>query len=128
MGWLLNILAIVLFMVIAIIDQFIRIFTKRSNKSAYSSAYKLNVFGNETFADSFNLMFCKKGFNEFGKFGEPLSSVFGRAYLSNRLNIFGQIIRKLIDIFDFKMMFKGKSHTMYWIRSTKEINDYIATL
>jgi hypothetical protein len=128
MGWLLNIVALILFVVIFIIDLFVRIFTKRSNKSAYSNGFKINVFGNELFPETLNLFLLKRSVNLFGVFGEPISSVLGKAYRDNQLNYFGHAIRFLVDAFDVPMWIKGKSHCLHWIRSDEEIKEYVLTL
>lgn len=128
MGWLLNLLALVVFAVISIIDQIVRLITKRSGKSAYSNGLKINVFGNELFADTLNLFLLKKGVNEFGVFGEPISSVLGRTRQNKQLNYFGHFIRLLVDAFDYKMWLKNKSHCKKWIRTQKDIDQYIKNL
>ena len=124
MGWIINIVAFFLFWLVFIVDQFIRLFTKRSENSAYSNGFKLNVFANELFADTFNIIMLKKQFKEFGVFGEPLSSVFGRCYQNGKLSKFGNVIRFLIDVADIPMLIKGKSHCIEWIRTKEEIKRY----
>jgi hypothetical protein len=128
MGWVLNIVALFLFILLAIIDQVVRLFTKRSGKSAYSNGFKINVFGNELYADTFNLLLLKKGSNLFGRFGEPISSVLGRAYIGNHLNWLGHVVRFLVDAADVPMWLKGKSHCVEWIRTQEGINEYKETL
>jgi len=128
MGWILNILALILFTIIAIVDVFIKLFTKRSENTAYSTGYKLNVFANETFGDSFNIMMLKKGQTQFGIFGEPLSSAYGKAREKEKLNKFGKFWRWAIDSCDIPMWIKGKSHCKEWIRSVSEIKKYRNTL
>jgi len=124
MGWLLNILALILFVIIFIIDLLIRLFSKRSKNSAYSNGYKINVFGNELFGDTLNFSLLKNKFNEFGVFGEPISSVLGRCKRDNKLNRFGNLIRFIVDFVDLPMFIKGKSHCKEWIRTKEEINNY----
>lgn len=128
MGWILNIIALILFVVLHIVDIIVRLFTKRSENSAYSNGFKINVFGNELFANTLNIILLKKGVNIFGVFGEPLSSVLGKSYRDNQLNYFGHTIRFLIDAFDIGMWIKGKSHCLYWIRDKKEIKKYKSTI
>ena len=125
MGWIINIVAFFLFWLVFIVDQFIRLFTKRSENSVYSNGFKLNVFANVLFADTLNIIMLKKGFKEFGVFGEPLSSVYGRCYLKNyKFSKTGSVVRFLIDVADVPMLIKGKSHCIEWIRTKEEINRY----
>ena len=128
MGWILNILALILFTIIAIVDVFIKLFTKRSENTAYSTGYKLNVFANEAFGDSLNHMMLKKRMVQFGIFGEPLSSAFGKAREKHKLNDFGHFWRWVIDTVDVPMWIKGKSHCREWIRTIDEIKKYRSTL
>ena len=128
MGWILNILSIPIFVVIAIVDFFTRLFTKRSENFAYTMAYKKNVLTNELYGETFNILFCKKGCKCFGLFGEPFSSAFGKGHRDQGLNKAGRIIRKIIDIADVPMALKKKSHTTHWIKTDEEINNYRKTL
>ena len=128
MGWIINIIALLLFPIISVVDLFTRLFTKRSENSAYSKGFKLNVFANELFGTTFNILMLKEGFKRFGRFGEPLSSAYGWSYTFSELNWFGQFWRFIIDAVDVPMWWKGKSHCMEWRRSEKEINDYRETL
>ena len=128
MGWIINILALLLFPLISVVDLFTRLFSKRSENSAYSQGFKINVFANELFGSTSNKLLCKKGKEVFGVFGEPFSSAFGRGNKNKSLNKAGRIIRKIIDVFDIPMIIKGKNHTTQWIRTDKEINEYRKTL
>lgn len=128
MGWVINTLALLLFVAIHIVDVFVRLFTKRSENSAYSNGFKINVFGNELFPETLSLLLLKKGINLFGVFGEPISSVLGRAYRDKKLNYFGHIVRFMVDAIDVPMWIKGKSHCLYWIRSREDIDNYKKTL
>ena len=128
MGWILNIIGLALFIILSIVDLFTRLFTKRSENSAYSMGYKLNVFGNEMYGNTLNIIVLKEGFNRFGRFGEPLSSAFGHAYVSNELNWHGKFWRFIIDAADLPLLIKQKSHCKEWRRSKAEINAYRKTL
>ena len=124
MGWLLNIIGLVLFIILSVVDLFTRLFTKRSENSAYSMGYKLNVFGNEMYGDTLNIIMLKEGFKRFGKFGEPLSSAYGHAYVGDELNWHGKFWRVVIDFFDFPMLIKWKSHCVEWRKNDEQINEY----
>lgn len=124
MGWILNILALQLFSFIAFIDQIVRLCTKRSEKSAFRKSFNINVFGNYLFGTTLNICLLKKGVTLFGKFGEPISSVLGKAYITNRLNWLGHVIRFLVDAADVPMWIQGKSHCIEWIRTQDEIKEY----
>ena len=128
MGWIINILALLLFPIISIVDLFTRLFTKRSENSAYSQGFKLNVFANELFGETFNILMLKEGFDRFGRFGEPLSSAFGWSYWYEELNWHGKFWRFIIDAVDISMCWKRKSHCKEWRRSEKKINEYRETL
>ena len=128
MGWILNIIGLVLFIILSVVDLFTRLFTKRSENSAYSMGYKLNVFGNEMFGDTLNIIMLKKGFKRFGKFGEPLSSAYGHSYVGNELNWHGKFWRFVIDVADLPLLIKRKSHCKEWRRTDEEINNYRKTL
>ena len=128
MGWIINIIALLLFPLISIVDLFTRLFSKRSENSAYSKGFQLNVFANELFGSTFNILMLKEGFERFGRFGEPLSSAFGWSYTNNELNWHGKFWRFIIDATDIPMWWSGKSHCKEWRRSEKKINEYRETL
>jgi len=123
MGWILNIIALQLFSLISLVDTIVRLVTKRSGKSAFTKAFNINVFGNYLFGKTLNICLLKKDVSIFGRFGEPISSVLGKAYIREKLNWFGHIIRFLVDAADVPMWIKGKSHCVEWIRSEEDIKE-----
>ena len=94
-GVILSILALFLFIIIAIIDLFFLMIYKTKDRKWYQlinerhfqKAFNIDVFGNYQFNELWNLI-LSKGNYKFGRFGETLSSCLGKKQLENSLSLF----------------------------------------
>lgn len=131
MGFILATLALLLFAVVYLLsgigDLFIDIkdrkWFKTASKRKFNKAFKVDVFGNWLFKDFWNVILSKGGY-EFGRFGETLSSVFGKKRMEGSLNILGYVISIIIDIIDFTKWKKG-GHCKASIMTEDKINNFL---
>ena len=131
MGFILSYLALFLFSLVYIIADFVMMFVgvkkrkwfKITSERKFTKAFKVDVFGNWLFADFWNVAFSKGGY-KFGRFGETLSSCFGKKRLENSLNWFGFVISIIIDVVDFTKWFK-RGHCIDSIMYDEIINDFL---
>ena len=75
----------------------------------------------DLFPTFLNFAFSKGGY-EFGTFGETLSSCFGKKRLEKSLSITGQIVRLIIDFFDYTK-WKNGGHCVANIMKNREIKE-----
>jgi hypothetical protein len=106
---LLNIIAIVLFIILTPIN-FLIVFYKYGYKNQYflSNAIELDKFGNRSFRTLFNLTLIKKqSKNIFGNINETISSVLGKNQIDKTLTIIGWLVVYILWVIDYKYWFKG---------------------
>lgn len=132
MGLILNLIAILLFLFVFIIDFLFSLVYDVKNKKwfKYTSnknkdkAMDIDIFANYTFGDLWNFVLSTKGNNyKFGKFGETLSSCLGRKYLENSLNFVGLILFWILNIIDITKYTQG-GHCVWAIQTDDEINNF----
>jgi hypothetical protein len=131
MGFLLSVIALILFVVLYLVEDIVMLFVKVKNRKWYKlseqrkfiKARKTDVLGNFLFGDLFNAILSKGGY-KFGRFGETLSSVFGKKRKEKSLNWLGFIISKIIDCIDFTKWKKG-GHCQWSIMTDKEIEVFL---
>lgn len=85
-------------------------------------AYLIDVFGNYIFSDFWNCTLSTGGY-KFGRFGETLSSCFGKKLEERSLSILGYIIAYLLNILDFSTWKEG-GHCKDSILNDEEIADF----
>lgn len=128
---ILSIVALCLFVVIYILDDFAVLFInvknrkwyKVTSKRKFNKAFKVDVFANYLFPDFWNLTFSKGGYR-FGRFGETLSSCLGRKKLEKTLAWVGLLIYYILFVIDFSQ-WKNKGHCIASIMSDNEIADFL---
>lgn len=132
MGFLLSFISLVLFVIIFIIEDLVMLFIKVKNRKWFKlseqrkfvKARRTDILGNFLFADLFNAILSKGGY-QFGRLGETLSSVFGKKRKEKSLNWFGYGISIIIDFVDFTKWKKG-GHCQWSIMSNKEIEFFLS--
>jgi len=132
MGFILSIIALPLFLLIYIMDEITIMFINVKNRKwfkvtserKFKKSFKLDVLANWLFPGFLNAVFSKGGY-QFGKFGETLSSVFGKKRAENSLGWFGYSISILIDCVDFSKWRKG-GHCFNAIMADEEIEGFLA--
>lgn len=130
-GFILSIIALILFVFLYVLEDIIMFFVKVKNRKWYKlseqrkfiKARKTDIIGNFLFADLFNAILSKGGY-QFGRFGETLSSVFGKKRKEKSLNWLGCAISIIIDCIDFTKWKKG-GHCFWAIMSEKEIEVFL---
>lgn len=133
MGFILSIIALILFVFVYILDEITimlvdvrnRKWFKTTAKRKFKKAFKVDVFANFLFPVFWNVAFSKGGY-EFGRFGETLSSCFGKKRLEKSLNCFGLLISLIIDVIDFTK-WKKKGHCIASIMNDEAINNFVLT-
>ena len=137
MSIFLSILALILFAFVAIIDTIYLLVARTKkvkwykyvNNTAFQKAFNIDVFGNYQYADLWNFLFTNKHSYKFGRFGETMSSVFGKNIKHGALNPFGYIISWTIDLIDFSKWKNGAKgngfHCVASIQTDLEIKNFI---
>lgn len=131
MGFILSIIALILFVILYVLEDIIMFFVKVKNRKWYKlseerkfiKARKTDIIGNFLFADLFNAILSKGGY-QFGRFGETLSSVFGKKRKEKSLNWIGFGVSKIIDGIDYTKWKKG-GHCFCSIMTDKEIEIFL---
>lgn len=133
MGFILSILAIFLLCIVHVVDYvFSLVFDVKNRqwfnvvgKRNFKKAFNIDVFGNYQYREFWNFAFSKKGNNyKFGKFGETLSSCFGKKRLEKSLNFFGLLTSIIIDIIDISK-WRKQGHCIASIMTDDEINTFL---
>lgn len=131
MGFILSIIALLLFTVIYLLDEVISLFVnvkgrkwfKVTSKRKFSKAFKVDVFANYLFPDFWNITFSKGGY-KFGRFGETLSSCLGKKKLENTLSYLGLLIYCVLYAVDVST-WKNKGHCIASIMTESEIENFL---
>jgi hypothetical protein len=131
MGFILSYIALFLFVVVYLIDEFIimlfdvkdKKWFRLVSKSKFNKAFKVDVFSNELFPTTWKVFLSWNGGYTFGKKGETLSSCFGKKKLENTLSWHGLFWYYLLYVIDFNNWNKG-GHCVASIMSDKEINEF----
>lgn len=115
MGFLLSIIAYILFIPTALVN-FVFVIIKFSKSRGffkviddywYQSAIDIDRFGNHHFRTFWNLAFIKKNGYKFGDIEETISSALGKNQVKKSLTVFGWIIVYILWVIDYKYWFKG---------------------
>lgn len=131
MGFILSIIALILFVVVYILDEITVLFTNVKNRKwfkvtserKFSKAFKIDVFANYLFPDFWNLVFSKGGYR-FGIFGETLSSALGRKKIEKSLSYVGLLIYYILYTVDVSQ-WKNNGHCIASIMSESEIENFL---
>jgi len=131
MGFVLPIIALILFVLVYILDEITmmvinvrhRKWFKVTAKRKFTKAFKVDVFANFLFPDFWNLIFSTGGY-KFGVFGETLSSCLGKKRLEKSLSWFGLLFYYLLYAIDFSKWRKG-GHCIASIMSDEEIAGFL---
>jgi hypothetical protein len=131
MGFILSIVALILFVLVYILDEITimlvdvrhRKWFKTTAKRKLNKAFKVDVFANFLFPVFWNVAFSKGGY-EFGRFGETLSSCFGKKRLEKSLSWFGLFVSWTIDCIDFTTWSKG-GHCIASVMNEDNINNFL---
>lgn len=115
MGFILSIIAYLLFSLIAIANFFVVMyknakvngFFKTMNGYWYLNAYDLDVFANNHFSDFWNVVMKTKGGYNFGEANETISSAIGKNQRDKTLSWFGWLVMALLFAVDYKYWRKG---------------------
>ena len=89
----------------------------------FTKAFRVDVLGNWLFADLWNLIFSKGGY-QFGRFGETISSCLGRKFQEKSLTRHGRFWYCLLYAVDFTK-WKKQGHCISNIQTEAEINNYL---
>lgn len=104
MGFILYILAFIMFIPLTIINIIIVLWKnpnlKTLNNYFFEGAIDIDRFGNRNFRSLFNLVLRKKNGHSFGNEKETISSVLGKNKASNRLSILGVLVCKILNFLD----------------------------
>ena len=131
MGFVLSFIALLLFVVVYILDGITmlvidvknRKWFKTTAKRKFNKAFKVDVFANFLFPGFWKIAFSKGGY-QFGRFGETLSSCFGKKRLEKSLSWFGLIVSWTIDVIDFTTWKKG-GHCIASIMTDEAIESFL---
>jgi hypothetical protein len=115
MGFILSIIAYLLFIPLAVVNfVFVIIkftksrgFFKVVDKYWYLSALDLDRFGNHHFRTFFNMSCKAKLGYQFGDINETISSALGKNQIDNTLTWFGWLLVYILWIIDVKYWWKG---------------------
>jgi hypothetical protein len=92
-GFILNITAVALFIIITPINWLICLIKYGIHNDYFrSEAFDLDVFGNHNFRATFNLLLMKKGGYRFGKRNESISAALGHNLVLRRLTVLGWLV------------------------------------
>tara|TARA_R110000772_G_C13310310_1_gene440361 strand:- start:24630 stop:25040 length:411 start_codon:yes stop_codon:yes gene_type:complete len=128
---ILSIIALVLFTVVHLVSTVVMLFTgikarkwyQLINSRAFEDAFNIDVFGNYQYGWFWNLIFSRGGY-KFGRFGETLSSCFGKKQVEGTLSFVGWIVLIIINVIDFSKWFKG-GHCIAAIQTRGEIRNFL---
>lgn len=131
MGFVLSIVALLLFSLVYILDDLIGLFVnvkgrkwyKVTSKRKFTKAFKVDVFANYLFPDFWNIIFSSGGY-AFGKFGETLSSCLGRKKIESSLSWLGLLFYWILYAVDFTQ-WRNKGHCVASIMTELEINNFL---
>jgi cytosine/uracil/thiamine/allantoin permease len=115
MGFILVLIALLLYPLIGVIDFFIvaykkiktQSFFKTLNNYWFQKAISIDVYGNENFNITFNALLRLKYGYSFGKKGETISSALGKNQRNRSLSFLGWLIVGILWVIDVKFWFKG---------------------
>lgn len=115
MGFILSIIAQLLYFIVGFINTPITIykfrkkhgFLKALSKHQFQSAKDVDIFGNYKYKHTWNLLFINKDGYKFGVQGETISSALGKNQLRNDLTWFGWFIVYVLWLIDTKYWFVG---------------------
>ena len=115
MGFILAPIALLLFSLIGFVHSFVtivinvkrRAFFRNVSKIKSKFAFDVDVFGNYLFAETWNLLFCKKGYKVFGVFGETISSGLGKLLRDKKASWFGYAFAYFLNFIWFTDWFRG---------------------
>ncbi|MRX70256.1 hypothetical protein SAMN06265349_101742 [Flavobacterium resistens] len=131
MGFLLSIIALILFVIIYILDELTSLFInvrkrkwfKVISKRKFTKAFKIDVFANYLFSDFWTLIFSTGGY-AFGRFGETLSSCIGKKKIEKTLSWSGLLLYYILYAIDFSQ-WKNKGHCIASIMLDREIEEFL---
>lgn len=131
MGFVLSIIALLLFVFVYVLDEITVLVIDVKNKKwfkttaerKFKKAFKVDVFANNLFPIFWNSCLSKGGY-QFGRFGETLSSVFGKKRAEKSLNWLGWTVSILIDAIDFTKWKKG-GHCAASIMTDEAIESFL---
>lgn len=115
MGFILSIIAYLLFLPLAAINFFAvlikfsksRGFFRTINKFWYSSAVDIDKFGNYHYRTLWNMILIKNNSYLFGNPNETISSALGKNQKNKTLTLTGWLLVYLLWFIDVKYWFKG---------------------
>lgn len=127
MGYLLSIIAILVFVVVHFINAVVVIFLKikaraflrTTDSYFFNTAVELDIYGNYAYRYTWNTLMIKKEGYKFGEKWETISSALGKNQLAKSLSIFGWVIVYVLWALDPKYWFKG-GHCINSIRHEHE--------
>lgn len=131
MGFVLSIIALLLFVFVYVLDEITvlvidvknRKWFKTTAERKFKKAFKVDVFANNLFPTFWNSCLSKGGY-QFGRFGETLSSVFGKKRAEKSLNWLGWTVSILIDAIDFTKWKQG-GHCAASIMTDEAIESFL---
>ena len=131
MGFILYPIAIILFAIVGVVYEFIMLFIgvykrkwfKTVNQRKFNSSFRIDVLGNWLFADLWNVVYSKGGY-QFGRFGETISSALGRKFIEESLSLFGLLWYYILYAADYTNWRKG-GHCIANIQSDEQINNFL---
>lgn len=114
MGFLLSIIAQILYFIVGFINTPIVIYKLRKKRGfirsfsdyQYQTAYDTDVFGNYKYRATWNTLLSKGGY-KFGKKGETISSACGKKQLERSLSIGGWVLVIVLYVIDVRYWLKG---------------------
>jgi hypothetical protein len=98
--WILLLVAIMLCVLLFPIGFAIGLIPINRNKYLYNICIGLDQLGNVVCSTMFNLLLIKKGCSQFGNPDETISSVIGKAKLSNKLTFAGKTLDFFLNLID----------------------------
>lgn len=131
MGVILSLISLILFVIVFLIEGIVMLFVnvkgrhwyQVSERRKFTKAKRVDILGNWLFGDFFNVALSKGGYR-FGRFGETLSSVFGKKRAEKSLNWLGWTVSVLIDAIDFTKWKKG-GHCAASIMTDEAIESFL---
>lgn len=136
MGIILAPIALFLFSLVGIVHTILtpvqliyrRAFFKQLHNETFNFAFDVDVFGNYLFRNTWNLIFCKKGCQYFGIFGETISSCLGKILRDKKASWFGYAFAYFLNAIWVTDWLKGghcKASIMSHIRIVEIRNSYL---
>lgn len=99
-GVILLLVAIVLCILLFPVGFVVGLIPPKRNNYLYNICIGLDQLGNVVCATMFNLTLIKAGSSKFGNPDETISSVIGKAKLSNRLTFVGKALDWFLNLLD----------------------------